>query len=82
MKKTVGRRLEILESAHRSGDAKHSSLYFHELCFLVHFNRMFPDQDAAPKFLLAEYNRISRRAKIEPAPDFSKPTARRPDTSA
>lgn len=81
MKKTVGRRLEILESAHRSGDAEHG-LYFHELCFLVAFNRKFPDEEAAPKFLLAEYNRISRRAKIQPAPDFSKPTARRPDTSA
>jgi hypothetical protein len=81
VKKTIGRRLEILESAHGAADAKHG-LYFHEVCFFVAFDRMFPDQEAAPKFLLAEYQRIARRAEIQPAPDFSKHTARRPDISA
>lgn len=62
MKKTLEKRLQLLESKHRPGEPK-TGFYLLELGFLLYFMKRWPDPDAAPRFLRAEYNRLQERPK-------------------
>lgn len=69
MKKSLEKRIECLESKYLPGENQ-IGLSMCELCFYWHFLKTWPDQDAAPKFLLAEFNRIARRSATRPSGEF------------
>jgi hypothetical protein len=73
MKKSIEKRLQRLESEYLSNPG--SGVTITEVGFLHRFLRIWPDPNAAPKFLLAVYNRIATRGKVRPSSAFQFPVA-------